>query len=322
MKIAILGATSEIAKDLIRWLLFVPGYECVLFARRPDAVTTWLADQRLPNGFAVKYFDQLFEISDFDAIINFVGVGNPALAAQMGASILNVTASYDDLALAYVKNRPACRYIFLSSGAVYGENFDAPVTCASRAIFPINDSQITNWYSVAKFYAEMRHRTLSEQSIIDIRVFNYISRYQNINARFLLTDMIRAIKEPTIFKTSTSNFYRDYLSPVDFCQLIACVLNGPNINSAIDCFTKAPVDKHSLLNSMSQRFGLVYEFTKELGSANVTGLKPNYFSTNQLATELFGYIPQKTALEAVVEETGAILNSKEVSTPKTIGMAS
>ncbi len=322
MKIAILGATSEIAKDLIRWLLRAPGYECVLFARRPDAVATWQAEQGLPNCFPVGCFNQLLETPDFDAIINFVGVGNPALAAQMGASILDVTASYDDLALAYVKNRPACRYIFLSSGAVYGENFDVPVTDTSRAIFPINDRQITNWYSVAKFYAEMRHRALSEQPIIDIRVFNYISRYQNVDARFLLTDMIRAIKEPTIFKTSTSNFYRDYLSPVDFCQMIACVLNGPNINAAIDCFTKAPVDKHGLLNSMSQRFGLVYEFMKEPGDANITGLKPNYFSTNHLATELFGYTPQKTALEAVIEETDAILNSKEASAPKTIGMAS
>lgn len=322
MKIAILGATSEIAKDLIRWLSCMPMYECVLFARRPEAVEAWQAEQGLLNRFPAKVFNRLHETLDFDAVINFVGVGNPALAAQMGASILDVTVSYDDLALAYVKNHPACRYIFLSSGAVYGENFDVPVTSASRAIFPINGDQITNWYSVAKFHAEMRHRALPDRLIIDIRIFNYISRYQNINARFLITDMIRAAKESAIFKTSAGNFYRDYLSPADFCRLISCVLSGPDKNTAIDCFTKAPIDKRGLLEGMKQNFGLAYEFTENPAGANVTGLKPNYFSTNYLAAELFGYTPQKTALEAVVEETAAILNGKEASAPKTIGMAS
>lgn len=312
MKIAILGATSEIAKDLIRWFSSKSTHECVLFARRPKDVMAWQTAQGFSAHFPAKDFNEFAGTPDFDAIINFVGVGNPALAASMGASILDITATYDDLALSYLQSHPSCRYIFLSSGAVYGDSFESPVTAHSHATFPINAQQINNWYSVAKFYAEMRHRALPDQAIIDIRVFNYISRYQDMAARFLVTDMIRAIKESSLFKTSTSNFIRDYLSPADFCQLIAAVLDSPHRNAAIDCFTKAPIDKLSLLDSMNQNFGLIYEFESSPASVHVTGLKPNYYSTNHLAAE-FGYTPQKTALEAVIEEAGAILSCENKS---------
>src|SRR5690606_20133400 len=164
----------------------------------------------------------------------------------------------------------------------------------------------------AKFYAEMRHRALQHLPIIDIRVFNYISRHQDLSSRFLITDMIRAARDSTLFTTTLSNLKRDYLSPADFYGIIAAVLSGPNINAAIDCFTKAPVDKHSLLSSMRLHFDLNYEFTNEHVYTNVTGLKQNYFSENYLAAKLFNYTPKKTALEAVIEEVAALL-SREIT---------
>ncbi len=307
MKIAILGATSEIAKDLIRSWSFASSHECVLFARRPDAVLAWQIEQNLSTRFPAHDFGVFATIPDFDAIINFVGVGNPAVVSSMGASILETTAIYDELALCYIRSHPACRYIFLSSGAVYGENFDKPASVTSQAVFPINSTQVSNWYSIAKFYAEMRHRALPEQSIIDIRIFNYISRYQDLTSRFMITEMIRAVKESQVFKTTRSNIIRDYLSPSDFIQLITIILSGPKYNGAMDCFTKAPIDKYSLLDSISHKFGLRYEFDSNSGFTTVTGLKANYYSINRLASE-FGYIPQKTALESVIGEVKAMLN--------------
>ena len=37
-----------------------------------------------------------------------------------------ITLQYDQLAIDYINKHPACRYIFMSSGAVYGSNFDEP----------------------------------------------------------------------------------------------------------------------------------------------------------------------------------------------------
>ena len=306
MKIAILGATSEIAKDVIRWLMASREHECVLFARCPQAVEEW----QLAQGFSVRYpahaFDVFMTIKNFDAVINFVGIGDPAIAARMGASILEVTTIYDELALAYIKERPQCRYLFMSSGAVYGGSFEQPAGEHSIAAFAINDSHLDNWYAIAKFCAEMRHRALPRHQIIDIRVFNYISRYQDMKSRFFIADMVRAMRAGEGFKTSSSNFFRDYISPIDFCQLVGIMLTTSTGSGVVDCYSKAPVDKHGLLKAMSLQFGLVYEFEGSSEAVNVTGLKPNYYSIYHVA-EKWGYAPTQTAIDAVIGEVGALL---------------
>lgn len=306
MKIAILGATSEIAKDVIRWLMASGKHECVLFARRPQAVEEWQLAQGFPVRYPAHTFDVFMALKKFDAIINFVGIGDPAVAARMGASILGITNAYDELALAYIKERPQCRYLFMSSGAVYGGSFEQPAGEHSTATFAINDSHISNWYAIAKFCAEMRHRAQPELQIIDIRIFSYISRYQDMNSRFFIADMVRAMRVGESFKTSSSNFFRDYISPVDFCQLMEIMLTISTGSRSVDCYSKAPVDKHNLLKAMSRQFGLVYEFKDSPEPVNITGLKPNYYSTRHGAEKL-GYVPTKSAINAVVDEVGALL---------------
>jgi hypothetical protein len=40
-------------------------------------------------------------------------------------------------------------------------------------------------------HAEAKHRALFNFSIVDVRVFNYFSHTQDMNARFLITDNLR-----------------------------------------------------------------------------------------------------------------------------------
>src|SRR5450756_1882049 len=119
MRIAILGATSQIAKDLIESFAAQGTHALMLYARRPQAVVQWLASVDLPERYPVHDYGAFGADEHFDAILNFVGVGDPVAAAAMGASIFDVTLKYDELALSYVRQHPACRYIFLSSGAAY-----------------------------------------------------------------------------------------------------------------------------------------------------------------------------------------------------------
>src|SRR5437879_2028035 len=112
MRIAILGATSQIAKDLVLSFSAQSKHELVLFARRPDAVQCWLASVDLSGRYAVADFETFGMDRQFDALLNFVGVGNPAQAEAMGASIFDVTLKYDEMALSYVRKHPDCRYIF------------------------------------------------------------------------------------------------------------------------------------------------------------------------------------------------------------------
>lgn len=305
MRIAILGATSQIARDLVASFSAVPDKHLYLFARRPDEVTQWLISAGLSGCYPVSNFSG-FATQEFDAVINFVGVGNPAQAVAMGRSIFDVTLHFDEMVLEYLQNHPTCRYLFMSSGAVYGSSFGEPVTRATPAVVAINNLAPHEWYGVAKLHAECRHRTHPERVIFDIRIFNYFSHTQDISARFLITDILRAIREKTVLKTLPDYIVRDFLHPSDFSQLVRALLYAPATNTAVDCYTRAPIDKPSLLTAMQEKFGLRYEISEAPASINATGSKPHYYSLNTRAAD-FGYQPALTSLEGVLLESGMIL---------------
>jgi nucleoside-diphosphate-sugar epimerase len=306
MRIAILGATSQIAKDLVLSLSARSNHDLVLYARRPEVVSLWLVDVSLTGRYAVANLNAFKADEHFDAIINFVGVGNPLQTMAMGASIFDVTLKYDEFALDYVRAHPDCRYIFLSSGAAYGSSFDKPVDENIKAVIAINNLQPQDWYGVAKLHAECRHRSLPHLPIVDIRVFNYFSSTQDMKARFLITDIFRGIRDKAVLKTSSDYIVRDYLHPADFYQLVNVLLYAPAANTAIDCYSKAPITKQNLLNAMQDKFGLQYEITQASVSMNATGIKPNYYSLNTRAAD-FGYQPTLTSLEGIMKEMQVIL---------------
>ena len=123
MRIAILGATSQIAKDLIVSFSSETDKYLHLFARRPNEVNQWLSTVDLAGRYLVADFSG-FAKQEYDAVINFVGVGNPAQAVVMGNTIFDVTLRFDEMVLDYLKMHPTCRYLFLGSGAAYGSNFN------------------------------------------------------------------------------------------------------------------------------------------------------------------------------------------------------
>lgn len=307
MKIAILGATSQIARDLIISFSADEDRHLHLFARRPEEVKQWLKNVELAERYLVDDYS-LFHTKEFDVVINFVGVGNPAQALAMGNTIFEVTLRFDEMVLNYLRVHPTCRYLFLSSGAVYGSDFNKPVNQDTPAIFKINKLAPYEWYGLAKLHAECRHRAHSELSIIDVRVFNYFSHSQDVNARFLITDILRSIRDMAVLKTSPDNIVRDFLHPSDFYQLIRLLLDAPDVNTALDCYSLAPIDKFSLLTIMQEDFGLRYEATKASTNVNATGNKSHYYSLNTLAAN-FGYQPSLTSLEGVIIETRKVLSS-------------
>lgn len=306
MRIAILGATSQIARDLIATFSGVgESRQLHLFARRPDEVKKWLAVADLSGRYPVSEFSA-FASHEFEAVINFVGVGNPAQAAAMGNAIFDVTLRFDELVLHYLRSHPKCRYLFLSSGAAYGPVFSEPASRATPAVVPINDLSPQDWYGASKLHAECRHRAHPEFAIFDIRVFNYFSHTQDISARFLVTDMLRAVRDKGVLKISPDYIVRDYLHPSDFHRMVCALLSAPASNVAVDCYSRSPIDKPGLLAAMQDRFGLRYEVTSASAVVNATGTKTHYYSENRLASE-FGYQPSFTSLEGILMESAKLL---------------
>lgn len=301
MRIAIFGATSQIAKDLVLSFTLKSRNELVLYARRPDVVRSWLCDIGQQDRIPANSFSEFSVLEKFDAIINFVGIGDPARAVAAGADIFEATFQYDDLAINYQKKHTDCRYIFLSSGAAYGTTFDEPVDAKTTTCFAINNLQPTDWYAVAKLHAECRHRSLPQLSIFDIRIFNYFSHTQDMQARFLTTDILRAIATDTTLQTTSDNIFRDYIHPADFYLLVATLLDCPKANLPVDCYSLAPISKNDLLAAMQERFNLKYETTTSQVSINATGLKKNYYSLNKRAGD-FGYNPTFTSMAGILLE--------------------
>lgn len=308
MHIAILGATSQIARDLIVSFSATEDKNLYLFARRPDEVGNWLTSVGLSDRYPVDDFSE-FGKQDFDAVINFVGVGNPAQAVAMGNTIFDITLRFDEMVLDYLQTHPTCRYLFLSSGAAYGSSFKEPANCDTPAVVAINNLAPHEWYGVAKLHAECRHRAHPELAIIDIRVFNYFSRTQDISARFLITDMLRAIRDKAVLQTSADYMVRDFLHPSDFYKLVRALLSAPATNAVVDCYSRAPIDKPNLLASLQEKFGLQYEITAAVTSVNATGSKPHYYSLNKRAAD-FGYQPALTSMEGILQEASAILQQR------------
>jgi dTDP-4-dehydrorhamnose reductase len=310
MRVAILGATSQIAKDLISQFVLDPEIKLSLFVRNQLVLNEWLSRFTGAVQVRAKPYAE-FEASpsgSFDVVLNFVGTGNPALTASLGRDLWDITQKFDAMAMSYVTRDPACRYIFISSGAVFGGDFVNPITADSVACVQPNNVRIDAWYGLAKLNAEISHRRLENLAIVDVRVFNYFSHSADIQARFLITDILRSIRAGQVFQTSQENVVRDYIGPKDLMQLIVKVLTAPPQNVAIDCFTKAPVDKISLLECMKSEFGLSYALVDQRTGLLATGSKLNYFSKSRKATELFGYSPEEASLDVVVKQSRRLLS--------------
>ncbi len=306
-QIAIVGASSQIAKDLILSFASHGRTGLLLYVRDVDTMNAWLLASGLTSVGDVHAYEGYGEQAH-DAVLNFVGVGDPRRAAAMGASIFEVTQRFDDLVLAELARHRDRRYIFLSSGAVYGNAFDEPVATQTQARIPINAITAQDYYTTAKLHAEVRHRAMPDHAIVDLRVFNYFSRTQDVNARFFITDIARAVRTGEVLRTSADFMVRDYLHPADFHRLVTCVLDADPANCAVDCYTRAPVDKPTLLQAMHQHFGLRYEIapTAVATALNATGAKPHYYSLNRVASR-FGYAPALSSLDGVLEEMAALL---------------
>ncbi len=308
MKIAIFGSTSKIAKDLI--ISFSNDqkntYSFVLFSRRKEDVIMWMSVNNIGRKFLSKNYSEFNQNSKFDAIINFIGVGDPGKASLIGKQIFDITLKFDDIIIKYLKKHAHCKYLFLSSGAVFGEDFSKPVDENSLAKISINSLSSKNWYGISKLYVECRHRAMTYLPILDIRVFNYFSSSQDIESGYFITDIIRAIRDDTLLNTSSDRIVRDYLHPSDFYLLVKCLLSSSEENAVIDCYTKSPIDNLSLLEAMRRIYGLKYKMVKSFVPINATGEKLNYYSLNTIASN-FGYLPNLTSLEGVMIEANKML---------------
>lgn len=299
--IAILGASGYIGRSIMNEFASIEGLVLYAFSRSKEKVLPYI-DENLVRSKKI----QIFEYNDFlnhsyDLVINCTGIGNPAIFKKDTHAIFEVTEYFDNLIIQYLKNNLNTISVNLSSGAVYGINNAEPVSEETKSQLNINSISPADCYSIAKINSEAKHRSLKDLNIVDLRIFSFFSRFVDVDAGFLLSDIVKALKTNQIFQTSDTDIVRDFITPHDLVQAIKCVANQKVINDCFDVYSLDSITKFEVLKYFKERQGLKYEIAENNRVTSPTGNKNEYFSKNKKLGSL-GYIPKFSSLSGIEDE--------------------
>lgn len=292
MNLAILGANSLIGSDFVDHL---NGNEFKLFLF-----------SRIKNKDHLAY--DKFNNNKYDVIINFIGAGDPKKIIKEKNTFFDTSNFYDDLIISYLRKNKKCKLISISSGSVLS-NFNDPVNKISKTSLNLNDLyKESNSYALTKIYLEIKHRLLNDLNIIDLRVFNYVSCNLKTSSSFFVADIMKCLRDNEQLICSPNEFYRDYIGPKDFSEILKCIIFSKEKNNVFDAYSKEPISSHNLLSHLKQEFGLNYKFSDDFFHINATGSKSNYLSKNYSLSSL-GYEPEFSSLESISMELKKFLGS-------------
>lgn len=295
-RIAIFGATSVLAQDFIG-LADRSKFDFVLFSRGQSGDSGTSDD--------LHSYEDFHALGSYEAIINFVGFGSPKRALQERATISEVTRKFDDFALGYLDRNPNCKYIFISSGAVYTLIDQCPSRTPKRSSLEVTaDAEL---YAKAKLEAEIRHRDLGTLNIFDVRVFNYVSPRQSVDDGYFFTDLVRALVNGEEFVTTSEDFVRDFSGAQNLTTLLTALLEL-NGNAPVDLYTSKSISKWDLLGWVTSRYGLRVCVDPSENLVSPTGVKREYVPRLKTGSD-FGYEPSGDSLsniEQVIQSFGII----------------
>ena len=304
-KISILGATGHIGKNLSIYFGKDKNFELFLFARDEKKLEKILTQYESKNNFSIRKYDE-FNDSRYDAVINCVGLSNPADIAVAEEESLETTETFDVLTLEYLKNFPKTKLINFSSGAVYGGQFSSPIKYTTLIDKNFNYMNIKSNYALATIRSEIKHRTLKNLNIIDLRLFSFFSRFINLDAKFLMCEMISSIMQNKKFLTDETDIYRDYIHPKDLFSYVKKCICKDSLNDVFDLRSKKPIGKFELLNFLKEKYGLQYEIDSGVKLSNPTGFKRNYYSESR-KVESLGHKPEYSSMDTILDELSFII---------------
>ena len=155
-------------------------------------------------------------------------------------------------------------------------------------------------YAISKIKTELAHRSQPQFSIIDIRIFSYFDSEVSIDNRFFITDALRSIQAKKIFLTNKHNMTRDYIGSDDLFQLISKLVSINKLNTVVDAYSLAPIDKFSILDILQRNYNFEYEFVD-------SGSKDHYYSKNYCAKE-YGYKPSLSSKDVILKTSNSLLS--------------
>ena len=293
------GANSQIASDLVYLLSSNPDYYFYLFSRNK------FSGKEKKINVEFERYENFFS-HNYDLVLNFIGAGDPLKAKSFNENFFLEVQEYDNLIIKYLNKYTDTKYVYFSSGAVYGSDFSSPVCKDTDSIVKISKNTNLNWYSLSKVFHEIQHRSHANLNIVDLRIFSYFSSTSSASAGFLMSEIMTNLKNKTVFLTDEKNIYRDYLRPKNIQMIVELILNYKlKLNCSLDLYTLQPTSKFILLNELKSQFGLKFNIIPS-GNPNNESSKLFYYSLNYTA-EMIGYKPDLNSLENILEGLEKVL---------------
>lgn len=171
-------------------------------------------------------FDTLFGSKDFDICINASGSGNVAYSlthpiSDFESNTLCVAKVLDTIR----KYRPSCKYIHISSAAVYGNPLKLPI-CENDTLAPLSPY---GYHKLMSEYLCKEYNQLYKLPIVIIRPF---SVYGNGLKKQLLWDICTKLKNADeISLYGTGNESRDFIHISDILILTELII----LKAPFDC---------------------------------------------------------------------------------------
>lgn len=306
-KIAILGATGYIGRSLVReFFLEKKSCHLFLFSRSTEKLNTHLSEVPKKVEYSIHSYDT-FHNGDYDVIINCTGISSISGLKHNPFEVFKVTEEMDSLVIEYLHRNPKTLYINMSSGAVYGNNFDSAVTEKSLTMLPGGFCEGGEFYAIAKINAEAKHRALSSYNIVDIRVFGFFSSLVDTVSPFLLSEIVKSLKNKKVFVTEQGDIVRDYITARDLLVCINLLIKKNKINDYFDIYSKKPISKLELLQALTKKYGLVYEVQKKKGKLKNSTSKNFYASKSKKAMQILNFKPSLSSLDGIINELSRII---------------
>lgn len=304
-KIALLGVTGYIGRSLLQEFFDdKEKYQLFLFSRSKDKIKGLVKNNAKEYAVTACSYNE-FNSFNYDVVINCTGIKSLSLLKRNPEEVFQVTEEIDNMVIGYLKKNPQALYVNISSGAVYGENFDKAICGETKAILNINHIDASDCYAIAKISSEAKHRALSNLNIVDLRIFSFYSSFSDVSPIFLMSEVVDCIKNKKVFKTNDENIIRDYITPIDLFSLVKKVIKKRKINDYFDVYSLKPVSKFALLEFLEKKYGLKYTIKKSNSKKNVSSKKV-YYSKNMKAS-VIGYKPRFTSISGIKFEIDKVV---------------
>lgn len=301
--IAFFGANSKISQDILAEISKSPYYlnqKIDLYCRNKNKFHDDIQEIIKENpAIRVRYYNEFTANERYKSIINFIGLGNPSKVNSSAQEMYLASEKYDLKILKYLSINPTCRYINLSSGAVYGINkskikWDQNKT---QIVIPLTNSTNQDYYLYSKLTQEIRHRAHKDLNIVDLRVFGYISKNIDLNDSYFLAELFGAKLKCTSLKTDHADFYRDYVGSSEVFDALMCLIEAPNnFNRAYDVYSLMPAKKSELIKELK----VDCTYTDNKKEYYPIERRFSYYPTNFELNEL-GYVAKRTTIKLVRE---------------------